>query len=378
MIPFGSFKIGKLLGIDIEINYTWFIIFGLVTAALALAYFPTVYPSLPLSATLVMGFFTSILFFASVLLHELMHSFVAIRNGMSVQKITLFIFGGVSQLTDEPETPKIEFKMAIAGPGTSMILGVAFGGLAVGLSFAGLSPAFFGPFVWLGIINVLLAVFNMIPGFPLDGGRVLRSILWATMKNAQQATKVASLFGQGFAYLMIVVGLAFIFSGLLDGLWLILVGWFLNNAAQGSYQQLMLRETLKGVNVNQIMKKDVTTMPSETKLSQAVDNYFLKSNKAAFPVVRDHDGSELIGVVRINDVQTVPEKEWSQKNIGQVSKPIPEEKKVEPDEDAMGALMKMSQENTDNLLVVSENHLQGKVNRDDIMRLIKIKSKLKT
>lgn len=377
MIPFGSFRIGKLFGIDIEINYTWFIIFGLVTAALAFAYFPTVYPGLSVGVSVVMGIITSFLFFASVLLHELMHSVVAMRNGMHIQKITLFIFGGVSQLTDEPQTPGIEFRMAIAGPGTSFVLGIVFGVIALGFISINASPAFFGPFVWLGIINVLLAVFNLIPGFPLDGGRVLRSILWASFKNIERATRVASLFGQGFAYFLIVTGLVFIFSGLLDGLWLILVGWFLNNAAQGSYQQLILRESLKGVNVNQLMKKDVQAMPSQTKLKEAVSDYFLRSNKSTYPVVETPTG-ELVGIVRINDVQSIPQQEWEQREVKQVSKPLPAEKQVNPDEDAMGALLKMTQAKTDNLLVVDKKHLQGKVNRKDIMRLIKIKSRLKT
>lgn len=376
MIPFGSFRIGRIFGISIEVNYTWFIIFGLVTAALAFAYFPTVYPGLTLGATLAMGIITSLLFFASVLIHELMHSIVAIRNGMKVTKITLFIFGGVSQLTDEPQTPKIEFKMAIAGPGTSIILGVIFGISAYGVAAAGLSAVFFGPLVWLGIINILLGAFNMVPGFPLDGGRVLRSALWAIFKDIRRATKVAARFGQGFAYFLIVIGLVFIFSGLLDGLWLILIGWFLNNAAQGSYQQLMLRETLRGVDVKQIMKKDVETIPAQTRLNDAVNEHFLRSQKAVFPVITDPTG-ELLGIVRINDVQTVPQDEWPEKDVSQVSKPLPEEKKVEPKEGVVEALTKMSQAKTDHLLVVSDKHLEGKVNRQDIVRLIKIKSRLK-
>lgn len=376
MIPFGSFRIGRIFGISIEVNYTWFIIFALVTAALAFAYFPTVYPGLTVGVSLVMGIVTSFLFFASVLIHELMHSLVAIRNGMKVSKITLFIFGGVSQLTDEPQTPAIEFKMAIAGPGTSFVLGIIFGAIAYGFGALGLSPAFFGPFVWLGIINILLGAFNLVPGFPLDGGRVLRSALWAIFKDIRRATKVAARFGQGFAYFLIIVGLVFIFSGLLDGLWLILIGWFLNNAAQGSYQQLMLRETLKGVDVKQIMKKDVETIPAQTRLREAVDEHFLKSQKAVFPVVTAPAG-ELVGVVRINDVQTIPQDKWEEKEVGQVSKPLPDEKKIEPKEGVVEALTKMSQAKTDNLLVVTDKQLKGKVNRQDIVRLIKIKSRLK-
>ena len=375
MIPFGSFRLGKIYGISIEINYTWFIIFGLVTAALAFAYFPTLYPQLSVGVTIVMGFITSVLFFGSVLAHELMHSIVAIKNGMEVKKITLFIFGGVSQLSDEPETPGIEFKMAIAGPGTSFVLGIVFGLIAIGSSSIGLSPAIFGPFVWLGIINILLAVFNMIPGFPLDGGRVFRSILWAGFKDMKKATKIAARVGQGFAYLLIVGGLIFIFSGLLDGLWLILIGWFLNNAAQGSYQQLLLRDSLKDVNVEKLMKADAEAMPAGTKLKDAVDEYFLKSNKAVLPVVKGPK-ADLIGEVRINDVQSIPKSEWEQKDIEQVTKPVSDEEKVGLQENAMNALMKMSETKADKLLVVSESHLKGNVYRDDIMRLIKIKSRL--
>jgi len=377
MIPFGSFRIGRVYGISIEVNYTWFIIFGLVTAALAFAYFPTVYPGLSVGVSLIMGIVTSIIFFGSVLLHELMHSIVAIRNGMKVQKITLFIFGGVSQLSDEPQTPGVEFKMAIAGPATSLVLGVVFGFLAYGSAVIGLSPAFFGPFVWLGIINILLAVFNLVPGFPLDGGRVLRAALWAGFKDIKKATRVASRFGQGFAYFLIIAGLVFIFSGLLDGLWLILIGWFLNNAAQGSYQQLILRETLRGVDVAQVMKKDVDSMPAKTRLKDAVNNFFLKSNKGLYPVVRQKS-NEVVGMVKINDVQSVPQDEWQDKEVSEVSKPFPGEKKIQPEQGVIDALTQMSQTKNENLLVVSgDNHLEGKINRLDIMRLIKIKSRLK-
>jgi Zn-dependent protease/CBS domain-containing protein len=376
MIPFGSFKIGRISGIDIEINYTWFIIFFLVAAALAFAYFPTVYPQLSVTVNIINGVLTAILFFASVLFHELMHSSVAQRNGLMIKKITLFIFGGVSQMEEEPPTAGVEFRMAIAGPLSSIVLAFVFGGIFFALTQAGASAAFFAPYGWLALINALLGVFNMVPGFPLDGGRVFRSILWAWTKDIKKATKIASLFGQGFAYSLIIFGLFMIFRGFLDGLWLILIGWFLNNAARGSYQQLLLRTQLGDVNVEKLMIKDIETIGSDVNLQNLVDDYFVKLKVSWLPVVGDE--GKLLGVVSLNDVKAVDQDRWGETLIKEVLQHAPADRIISSKDEAIAALMQMSQENLEQLLVVDEERLVGEVYRKDIVSLLKIKSRLGT
>lgn len=376
MIPFGSFKIGNISGIDIEINYTWFVIFFLVTAALAFAYFPTVYPQLSVTVNIINGILTSLLFFSSVLFHELMHSSVALRNGLVIRKITLFIFGGVSQMEDEPPTAGIEFKMAIAGPLSSIALAFVFGGIFFLLFSAKVSPAFYAPYGWLSLINGLLGLFNLVPGFPLDGGRVFRAALWAFFKDIKRATKIASRFGQGFAYSLIILGLIMIFRGFLDGLWLVLIGWFLNNAAKGSYQQLILRSQLGDVKVEQLMMKDIEVISPDLNLNQVVEDYFINLKKECFPVANEQ--ANFIGTISLNDVRSVPKDEWQKTAVKDAAKPASSDRYINSQEEAITALMQMSQENKDQLLVVDDGELKGLITKRDISGLIKIRSRLGT
>ncbi|RJQ30853.1 MAG: site-2 protease family protein [Actinobacteria bacterium] len=373
MIPFGSFRIGRIYGIDIEINYTWFIIFALVTAALAFSYFPTVYPSIPPAINLINGFLTSILFFGSVLFHEMMHSIVAMRNGLKISKITLFIFGGVSQMTGEPDTPGVEFRMALAGPMSSFFLSFIFAGIFI-LSRNLNSQIISAPFGWLAIINFVLAAFNLFPGFPLDGGRVFRATLWYFMKDIKRATLYASRLGQAFAYTLIFLGLLMVFRGLLDGLWLVLIGWFLNNAAQGSYQQLVLRTALEDVKVKDVMNTEVESLSPNTTLSQAVNDFFLKFKKARFPVAEQGD---LLGSITLNNIKKVPEQEWDNHQVKEVTEPVSTDKVTEPETGASDALMQMSTGRAGNLFVVENNHLLGFINRNDILRLLRLRTSLK-
>lgn len=376
MIPFGSFKIGSISGIDIEINYTWFVIFFLVAAALSFAYFPTVYPQLPVSVNVINGVITALLFFGSVLFHELMHSSVALRNGLNIKKITLFIFGGVSQMDEEPPTAGIEFRMAIAGPLSSIVLAFVFGGIFFALTSAGTSAAFFAPFGWLALINFMLGIFNLVPGFPLDGGRVFRSIIWAWTKDLTKATKIASRFGQFFAYSLIVFGLVMIFRGFLDGLWLILIGWFLNNAARGSYQQLLLRTQLGDVSVENLMIKDVQTVDPEINLQNLVDDYFMRLKTGCFPVVEQ--SGKLLGIVNLSDVRSISKDKWAVTHTKDVVEPVPADRVISSKDEAITALMQMSQENKRQLFVVDNNQLVGEVHRRDIVGLLKVRSRLGT
>lgn len=377
MIPFGSIKIGRISGIDIEINYTWFVIFILVAAALAFAYFPTVYPQLPVSVNIINGLLTSILFFGSVLFHELMHSSVALRNGLNISKITLFIFGGVSQMEDEPPTAGVEFRMALAGPLSSFALAMVFGGIWFVLVRAGVSAAFFAPFGWLALINGLLGAFNLVPGFPLDGGRVFRSILWYFFNDITRATRIAARVGQGFAYSLIIFGLLMIFRGFLDGLWLILIGWFLNNAARGSYQQLVLRTQLGETNVKEVMNPNVETVKPDLSLEQVVRDFFMRFKFSRFPVIdQEHN---LLGLITLTGVKNVPRDKWETTEVSKIIEPAEKDVIINPDDEALSALMQMSQENTPQLLVIDNNNkLTGLVSRKDIVRLLKVRRRLET
>ncbi|HEY3298561.1 MAG TPA: site-2 protease family protein, partial [Armatimonadota bacterium] len=271
-----TIRIGKLIGIPIKIDISWLVAFILIVYSLAKGYFQTMYQEFTPTMDWVGGIVAALLLFASVLLHELMHSYVAIKNGLPVGGITLFIFGGISQLNEEPRTPEVELKMALAGPATSLVLGGAILLLmrVSGMPHNTLWAAILG---YLGLINVMLGVFNLIPGFPLDGGRVLRAILWGTMNNLDRATKIASTVGQGFGYLFIIGGLGIMLTGqVVSGLWLLFIGWFLNNAAQQSYQQSVLRKALSGVDVHTVMTTDYPHVDPDTTIDQFVHDYLLK------------------------------------------------------------------------------------------------------
>ena len=237
----GSLSLGKVLGIPIQLHVSWFLIAILITWTLASGYFPQEYPGWQAATYWLVGAVTAALFFASVLIHELAHSVLALREKVPVKSITLFIFGGVAQIGSEPPTAGAEFRIAIAGPVSSLGLAAIFGGLGAAL---GDSAVLAAPLAYLGRINLMLAVFNMIPGFPLDGGRVLRAALWALGGNFQNATKWASRAGRAVAYGFILVGVGQVLlgGGLLNGLWIVFIGWFLNNAAESSYQQVVLRD----------------------------------------------------------------------------------------------------------------------------------------
>ena len=265
----GGVPIGKAFGIQLRLHYSWFFIFALVTFALAYLYFPDVYEDWGLSARIAAGLITSVLFFASVLVHELMHSIVSQRQGIPVQSITLFIFGGVSQITSEPKQPGDEFRMAIVGPLSSLVLGGVFLGIYFQLRNVDTFAAQFvtGIVQWLGIINLFLGAFNLIPGFPLDGGRVLRSLIWWRTGNLRNATRIASNAGRAVGFIFIFVGIYFIFTGnLFNGIWLALIGWFLESAAVGSYQQLLMQEMLRGHVASEVMTGDCVVVPDSLEV----------------------------------------------------------------------------------------------------------------
>ena len=372
-----SIRIGRLLGIPITIDLSWFVIFALIVYTLAQFYFPQVNPNLSPAMNWLGGMIAALLLFGSVLLHELMHSYVAQKNGMSIGGITLFIFGGVSRLLEEPQTPEIELKMAIAGPATSIILGgifwvlAALGGRAV---FGILGVEILG---YLAIINLILGVFNMLPAFPLDGGRVFRAILWGALNSLDRATRIASYSGQGFAWLFIIGGFwIMLFGGFLSGLWLVFIGWFLNNAAQQSYQQLVLRRALSGIDVHRVMTTDYPHINPNISLDEFVHDYLLKYDYTAFPVTEDDN---LLGIITVNEVRDIPREQWHSTSVRQVAKAQDEEKViVDENDDAFDALMHMAEGNLRRLLVMHDGKLKGMVTQDSIINIVRTKMQLGT
>ncbi|MDP3014181.1 MAG: site-2 protease family protein, partial [Candidatus Subteraquimicrobiales bacterium] len=297
MFSFGTIKLGKIFGFEVELDYSWFLIFFLVTLNFTLNFFHEYNFSLVVS--IVDGLLTAVLFFSSVIFHELCHCLIARFNKLPIKKITLFLFGGVAQMAEEPKSPRVEFKMAIAGPLSSLFLALVFWIIYTFLNTFTLSDAIVTPFYWLALINLWLGLFNLAPGFPLDGGRILRAALWSWYKNVERATKIASQFGQGFAFLLIAVGVFTVFLGYLGGVWFIILGLFLNRIAQSSYQQLLLQKYLSGIKISAIMSRDVLTVSSNISLELLVDEYFLKHKFGRFPVI---DGEKLVGIITLHQV----------------------------------------------------------------------------
>ncbi|MEK7680076.1 MAG: site-2 protease family protein, partial [Deltaproteobacteria bacterium] len=268
-------RLFRISGIRITLDYTWFIVFVVFAWSLSYGYFPFNEPGLGRTAYILMGVSSSLLLFACVLVHELAHSITSNRLGLSVKNITLFIFGGVAELTKEPDDPKTELKIAVAGPIASAALALFFYFLSKGLS--GTLPAtFLAVFKYLAFVNIVIAAFNLIPGFPLDGGRILRAIWWARTKDIKSATRAASMIGRGFALFLILTGFAQIFMGnIIGGLWSVMIGVFLQQAAQSGYKELMIKTTLEGLMVRDVMSTKVISMEEDITVAEAVERYFL-------------------------------------------------------------------------------------------------------
>lgn len=369
----GGISIGKLLGIQIKLHYSWFIVFGLITWALAANYFPTEYPHWSQITYLGIGLITSLLFFLSVLLHELAHSIVAQHSGIPIQSITLFVFGGVSQITKEPEQPSTEFRMALAGPLTSLIIGGIFWGIWAGLR--DISEPLTGLCFWLGWINVTLAGFNLIPGFPLDGGRILRSILWWRRGNLRNATRTASTIGRVIGYIFIFCGIWWIFTGhWINGLWIAFIGWFLENSAVGSYRQVAISDILKGHRVWEVMTQDCPTVSPVVTVDQLIHDYILNNaGRRCFPVVANN---QLVGLITIQDIQKIPPSSRLTKTVGEVMTPFEKLKWVQPGDDLSEVLNILTVDNLNQLPVIANGNIVGMVARDNLLSFIRIRGEL--
>jgi Zn-dependent protease/CBS domain-containing protein len=366
----GSFSIGRIGGIRIEINASWVIILVLLTISLASSWFPYTVPHQSFGVYLTLGFIAAILLFASVLLHELAHSLVARAKGLPVSSITLFIFGGVSNLEQEPRTAGAEFQLSIVGPLVSLILGA----IATALTHVipGNQRAVVAILGYLGFTNILLGIFNLIPGFPLDGGRVLRSIIWGATGNLRAATRAATVVGQVVAYLFILYGIFQVFAGnFFGGIWIGFIGWFLLQAAQSANTQSTLQSMFGGVTVGQVMQPPSAAVEANRTLAQLVDGVLLPTGARTVPVTQQ---GRLAGIISLADIRHFPRDQWDQVTVGQAMVASDQVRAVQPGQNLNDALPLMVGVERDILPVVDANgQLVGTLSRDAIVHWIEIR-----
>lgn len=367
----GVIRLGRILGIPIGVNYTWFIALMVITWSMARAYYPTRFSGFPDSTYWTMGLISALLLFASVVLHELGHAVAARRYGIRTRSITLFLFGGVAQIAKDPPTPAAELAVAVAGPLTSLALG---GVCAVVQPLAaGRAPG--AIIAYLAWVNTGLAGFNLIPGFPLDGGRMLRALVWRVTGSLERATLIASRAGQLVAIVLIAAGVLGAFAGSVTlGLWLILLGWFMDTGAQASYQQVLMREALGRVRVGDIMTRDVHTVDPGVTLDQLVSDYFLPYKHGGFPVMW---GDRLLGIITLQDVKDVPRGRRATTTVREAMTPLARLRTVRPSASAYDAFARMAHDRIGRVLVIdSEGTLVGILTRSDLMHVMRVRVEL--
>ncbi len=371
----GSYRLLRIFGIDILVHGSWLAIFALLTGWLAERVFKDQYEGWTGSERWAAALVASLAFFASILLHELAHSLVAKREGLPVKSITLFIFGGVSALGAEPENPGQEFRVAIVGPLVSFVLAGAFGVAALVGHLSGVGdrpPA--AVVLYLAMINAAVGVFNLLPGYPLDGGRVLRAGLWARGRNLLTATRRASLMGSFLAFGLIALGVVFFIGGnQLGGVWFIVIGWFLRNVSDASYQQLLYRSTLGEIKVGQHINRSFNAALPDMSLSTLVEEYMLASSQRSVPIVA---GDELLGLVTMQDLKRVPKEEWATTSVFRAMTPREKLHQVDVQDDISQALETMAKENINQLPVIEFGRFVGFVTRADVLRLMQVRSEL--
>lgn len=363
-------KIGQVFGIPIFLHLSWILIFGLITYSLVDEYGAR-YPQWTSGQLWSLGVITSLLFFGSVLFHELSHSAVARHYRIPVASITLFFFGGIASITRDPDSAGQEFLMAAAGPASSYVLAGAFWLLALATPNDSMPNALA---TWLAGTNALLATFNLLPGFPLDGGRVFRSIVWAITKNYSKSTRIASRVGQGIAYAMMAFGLytAFVLHSSVNGVWFVFLGWFLLTAARQSYQQVEAQGALQGLRAVDVMTSDMPTVARDLSLDEYAREVS-RTGRRAHLVVSD---GKLVGLMRVEVLQAVPREEWPSTSVQAVM--IPREKLAwtAPEEPVLSVLERMRSANVDQLAVIREDNVVGLVTRDSILRVVQARTEL--
>jgi Zn-dependent protease len=376
-------RLGRIGGIEIFADWTLLVVFLLIAYSLAAGVFPSWHPDWALPVTLATALGAALLFLASVLVHELAHAFVGRLGGVRVRRITLFMLGGIAHLEAEPRTWRTELVMAAAGPVTSFVLGFVFlwlGALVSGpidaedpaAALAALSPLA-TLLLWLGPVNLLLAAFNLLPGFPLDGGRVLRALIWGATGSLRKATRWASWSGRALGGLLVGVGLLMLFGlfvpllggGPASGLWLMFIGWFLHSAAVASYGELVVRETLEAVPVARIMQTQLTRVDPDLTVQRLAEEYMMASGQRVLPVERE---GRFLGLVSLSDLQKSEPRAWGRMSAAEIMTPVERLACVTPGADAAGALAELARRNVNQLPVLDDGRLVGLLRREDLIK----------
>ena len=381
----------RVAGVDVYLDWSLAIIFLLITMSLASGLFPAWHPEWSAATHWLTAAAAAVLFLASVLVHEMSHALVGRARGLPIRRITLFIFGGMAHLEEDAREWRTEFYMAIVGPVTSLGIGflcIWLGSLGAGnvtgsiedpeALLAGLGP-WTTLLLWLGPVNIVLGLFNLVPGFPLDGGRVMRAAIWGATGDLHKATRWASNAGRAFAWLLIACGIAMILgvrvpvfgTGLVGGLWLALIGWFLHNAAIMSYRQLLVQSALEDVPVGRLMLTDVRSVPIGTTIQSFVDDYILGHEQRAWPVT---ESGRFRGIVTLGDARRQPRERWPGSTVAEIMMPAEDAVTVAPAEESAQALRLISQRNVNQLPVVENGELKGLLRREDILRWLSLYS----
>ena len=387
-----GFGIGRLFGINIRVDWSWLLIFALVSWSLS-ATFGQIHSEWSVAMRWRMATLAALLFFISVLAHELAHSLAALARGVPVQGITLFMFGGVSNIQREPSSPAEELVITIVGPLTSLFLGAVFlvigaGGYVIdGTINASSLLARLQPLntilAWLGSVNIMVGFFNLIPAFPLDGGRIIRALIWMVSRNVRSATRWASLLGQGIAWTMILAGLSMMFgvnvpvfgSGLFNGIWLIFIGWFLNNAASAGYRHAVMQDLLVDVPVRRVMQTEIPVVSSEASVHELVSRQLSQPEDQAMLV---EQGQDVVGVVAMNDVQKSSRDNWISTHVSDIMTPVSDLEYVTPDQDVAEAFDRLQRLDLRQIPVMLNNRIVGLLRRKDILRWLQFRSELRS
>ncbi len=365
-----------LFGFEVGIDFSWFLLAILLAWSLAEGLFPFYYRGHSTATYWWMGVAGALGLFLSIVFHEFWHSVIARHFGLPMKGITLFIFGGVSEMEDEPPNAKTELLMAIAGPISSAVLGGLFLAAYWGGHTARWPEPVWGVLQYLGWLNLVLAVFNMIPAFPLDGGRVLRSVLWAARGDLRWSTRIAAAFGSGMGILLILLGLvAFITGNVITGIWYFLIGMFIRGAAQMSYRQVLIRSALSGETISRFMEPHPIVVPPSISIHELVNDYIYRYHFKMFPVATD---GTLIGCISARQVKDIPREEWDQRRVEDALAPCSLENTVPPDTDAMKALSIMNRTGNSRLLVVEGDHLVGIITLKDMLKFLNLKMDLES
>jgi len=369
-----SVRLGKIMGIPVTIHYTLWFVFILIAWSLAYGYMPSQYPGLGVVTYWAIGIVSAVILFASVLVHELSHSYIAKKNGLPIARITLFFFGGVSEMTEEPKDPGLEVRMAAAGPLMSFLIAGVLGALWYLTRLASAPVAVTATLGYGALINAILGVFNLVPAFPLDGGRVFRGSIWKRSKSFIGATRTATRVSEAISLLMMVGGfVSIIFGDFVNGIWIIFLGWFIRSGAETSLRQTLVDETLSGVTVEQIMARDVLTVPPSITIQQLVSDYFLVHRHEGYPVVKD---GAILGIVTLHCVRAIPKDRRETETVEQAMVHCEPTVTVKPTSTALDTLHKMASAKVERILVVDDGRLLGIVTRGDLIRTIRTRQEL--